>query len=139
MENNYNINDTTINSRSKLNNTISNEVSKKNGKSKKKTIIFAIIAGYLLLIITLFLMWYFIFLAPRTISKKEYKEYLIDKYGDLDFEYVSSGTCNFLNLGYCEYYFTTPEMNGKIFLVDGRFENNKKVFTDYYNQPERYK
>lgn len=63
------------------------------------------------------------------IKKEDYEEYLLDKYGDLGFEYVSTGSCNYFETGSCTYYFTTPELNGKTFSVIG---NTRKSFEDDY-------
>ena len=71
----------------------------------------------------------------KKINKNDYEKYLIDTYGDIKFQYVSNDSCNWFNVGSCTYYFTTPELNGKTFSIDGRFGGKGReemVFEDDY-------
>ena len=69
----------------------------------------------------------------REIDKVDYEKYLIDTYGNLNFEYVSNESCNWFELGSCTYYFTTPELNGDKFPITGSFGvGDEKIFEDEY-------
>jgi len=69
----------------------------------------------------------------RKINKKDYEKYLINTYGDLNFEYVTKGSCDWFNGGDCTYYYTTQELNGDTFSVHGSFGiGDKKKFKDTY-------
>lgn len=73
--------------------------------------------------------------SVRKIDKDEYEKYLINTYGDLNFEYVPKGSCDWINGGACSYYFTTPELNGKTFEVYGSFGvRDVKIFKDTYTK-----
>jgi len=73
--------------------------------------------------------------CTKKLNQKDYEEYLIYTYGDLNFEYVSKNeACDTVHYqSECQYFFTTPELNGKKFLVEGRFNgSNEKQFIDTY-------
>lgn len=69
----------------------------------------------------------------RKINKNEYEKYLINTYGNLNFQHVDIGSCNWFNVGSCTYYFTSEELNGKTFYIHGSFgPKDTKVFQDTY-------
>ncbi len=81
----------------------------------------------------------------ESIELEEYQAYLEDKYGkDKGFYMVRENTCNWFELGYCNYSFSSNELNGETFTINGTLNVEKPKFEDNYiaakykNQLELY-
>ena len=67
------------------------------------------------------------------IEPEKYKKYLEQKYGaEKNFYIVEKGTCNWFELGYCTYIFSSKSLNGATFSVSGEFKNKLPIFEDNY-------
>ncbi len=69
----------------------------------------------------------------NNVTDKDITKYLKSKYGDIDFYLVRKSTCNMFELGYCEYLYSEPSLNGKTFNVTWKDSNGKTMSDNYIN------